>query len=99
MEQFITITEPFGISASAFCTVKSVPFHVDAERLVEVGFGDLPERRELAEAGVGKEMISTRPFCSLTVAYNRSEICQIRYVTLNTGDVFSICFTAASSSL
>ena len=32
------------MSGSAFCTVKSVPFYIDAEDLVEVRFGDLSQR-------------------------------------------------------
>ena len=52
-----------------------------------MGFGDLPERRELAEAGVGKEDIDAA-FLLLNRRVQPVKICQIRYVTLNTGDVF-----------
>lgn len=33
--------------------------HIAAECLVEVCFGDLPQRHELAEAGVGEEDVET----------------------------------------
>ena len=51
----MTIAAPAGISGSAFCTVKSVPFTLIPKILVEVRLGNLFERHKLAATRVGKE--------------------------------------------
>src|SRR6266481_8490261 len=54
-------------------------FDVDAERLVEVGLGDLAERHEFAQAGVGEEDVDA----TLLLLHRRVQSIQIREI----GDV------------
>ena len=76
------IEPPSLSSGSAFWTVNRVPFHIDGEGSVELVFGNLSERGELAPARVGEQDVD----CSGLVPHHCEkpvEIAQIGNVALD----------------
>ena len=97
IDPLMTIAAPAGISGSAFCTVKSVPFTLIPKYLSKCASVTCSSGTNSPPPALAKRM-SRRPFCCLMASKRRSRSARFATSLRIAVMLLPISFTAASSS-